>query len=409
MLIEISKPSLTDYQNKFIYNSERFTIVEASTKSGKTFACLWWIFELAHNFDKQNFEYWWIAPSYSQSEIAFNRLKRVLAGFNEYVINLSKLTIQIPTGAKIHFKSAENPDNLFGSDVYAAVFDEFTRARPEAWYALRSTLTATNGKCKLIGNARGKKNWGYQLGVKARSGEPNYAYHRITAYDAVREGILQVEEIEQAKRDLPESVFNELYLAEPQEDGSNPFGFDHIRKCVKPLSKEKALFYGVDLAKKQDWTVIIGLDRKGDIAYFNRFQMDWAITKREIISVVKNDYATIDSTGVGDPVVEDIQRECKNVEGFNYSGSNKKQQLMEGLALALQQGNISVIEGILQDELESFEFEYSIRSVKYSAPSGFTDDCVNALALANNCRNNHLHLSAPRAKPFGAGRKIEWG
>jgi hypothetical protein len=217
-----------------------------------------------------------------------------------------------------------------------------------------------------------------------------------------------MEEIEQAKKDLPENVFKELYLAEPQEDGSNPFGFEHIRKCVKPLSKEKPLFYGVDLAKKQDWTVIIGLDRSGDIAYLNRFQMDWAITKRECISIIGSAFASIDCTGVGDPIVEDIQRECRNVTGFNYSGGNKKQQLMEGLALALQQGTISVIEGILQDELEAFEFEYSQRAVKYSAPSGFTDDCVNALALANQSRNNNLHLSAPRQPTKAVGRHIDW-
>lgn len=409
MHVEISKPTLTSYQKKFIYNDERFTIVEAATKCGKTFSCLWWLFELSHTSGKPNFEYWWVSPTYSQSEIAFNRLRRVISGADGYLINLSKLIIQIPTGAKIYFKSADNPDNLYGSDVYAAVFDEFTRAREEAWFALRSTLTATNGKCKLIGNAKGKKNWGFLLGAKARSGEPNYTYHRVTAYDAVKEGILSIEEIEQAKRDLPENVFKELYLAEPQEDGSNPFGYEHIRKNIKPLSKKRPVFFGVDLAKKQDWTVMIGLDASGDIAYFNRFQMDWAVTKRECISIIKDSFATIDSTGVGDPVVEDIQRECRNVQGFNYSGGNKKQQLMEGLALSLQQGTISVIEGILQDELESFEFEYSIRSVKYSAPSGFTDDCVNALALANHSRNNNLHLSAPRSRPIAAGARIDWG
>lgn len=30
-------------------------------------------------------------------------------------------------GAEIHFKSADNPDNLYGEDVYACVFDEVSR------------------------------------------------------------------------------------------------------------------------------------------------------------------------------------------------------------------------------------------------------------------------------------------
>jgi phage FluMu gp28-like protein len=121
-----------------------------------------------------------------------------------FTINESKLRLTLPTGAIIQFKSAEKPDNLYGDDVYACVFDEFTRAREEAWFALRSTLTATNGKCKLIGNAKGKKNWGYRLGLKARAGEQDYEYHKITAWDAVEAGILKQEEIEQAQRDLPD-------------------------------------------------------------------------------------------------------------------------------------------------------------------------------------------------------------
>jgi hypothetical protein len=126
--------------------------------------------------------------------------------------------LTLPTGARIEFKSGEKPDNLYGDDVYAAVIDEASRMREESWYALRSTLTATQGKCKLIGNVKGKKNWFYKLGERARQGEAEYKYFKITAYDAAREGIISEKEIEQAKRDLPDYVFRELYLAEPADD-----------------------------------------------------------------------------------------------------------------------------------------------------------------------------------------------
>ena len=405
MVVTITKPKLNSYQKKMLYGNERYTVTEASTKVGKSFSHLWWLFEMAHQAPKQGANYWWVAPVYGQAEIMFGRLRRVVGKYAIYKVNLSKLTITCPNGAVIHFKSAEKPDNLYGEDVFAAVFDEFTRARQEAWFALRSTLTATNGKCKLIGNAKGKKNWGYLLGAKARAGEAGYAYHRVTAWDAVAEGILSREEIEQAQRDLPENVFKELYLAEPQEDGSNPFGFDYIRAAVKPLSKEPPMFFGVDLAKRQDWTVITGLDKHGNIAYFERFQSDWQQTKQRVIKAVGKAHAVIDSTGVGDPIVEDVQKACPNAEGFNYSGGNKKQQLMEGLALAIQDGEIGIIEGIMQDELEAFEFQYSLRGVTYGAPVGFTDDCVNSLALARQCKANKAHMATKR-QFFGGGQRI---
>lgn len=266
--------------------------------------------------------------------------------------------------------------------MYASVFDEATRAREDAWFALRSTLTKTRGKCKIIGNTKGKKNWVYKLGQKARAGEKDYAYFRVTAWDAVKAGILMQEEIEQAQRDLPEHVFKELYLAEPSEDGQNPFGLQHIANAVQfDVLNTKIVSFGIDLAKSFDWTVIVGLDQLGNIAYFKRFQKDWLQTKAEITRVVGNTYCVVDSTGVGDSIVEDLQKTCRNVEGFKYT-SESKQKLMEGLAFALQNNKVKVLNGVMREEMEAFEFEYSQRGVKYSAPSGVHDDCVNALALA---------------------------
>ena len=398
MKIEIIPPKLTSYQKNILNAPERFTITEAATKCGKTFSHIWWLFREAHKGKLGN-NYWWVAPVYGQAEIAFNRMKAKVVGNSLYKVNLSKLTITTPIGTIIQFKSAENPDNLYGEDVYAAVFDEFTRARETAWHALRSTLTATRGKCKLIGNAKGKKNWGYKLGQKARAGEQDYKYFRVTAYDAANEGILDIAEIEQAKRDLPEVVFKELYLAEPNEDGSNPFGLTHIRNCIrKPLGTPKV--FGIDLAKSFDWTSNIGIDEHGGCHLIGRWQSDWNTTKNRIVEQVGSKHALIDSTGVGDPIVEDIQKVLPNVEGFKFS-SQSKQQLMEGLAVAIQQGKIHFDNKILIEELESFEFEYSQRGVKYNAPIGCHDDTVCALALAYSKWNDKLsHIVVKKPMMF---------
>jgi len=308
-------------------------------------------------------------------------MRRQIDNPNFFKVNLSKLTLTYPTGADIHFKSAERPDNLYGDDVYACVFDEFTRAREEAWHAIRSTLTKTNGKCKFIGNVKGKKNWGYRLAQKAKAGEPNFAYFKITAYDAVKEGLITQAEVEQAKRDLPDNVFKELYLAEPSEDGSNPFGYDHIKRQLRGLSHHAPVVYGVDLAKSVDWTVCIGLDVHGMVCELHRWQADWDTTKNKLIEICSKVPTIVDSTGVGDPIVENIQKVRSNFEGFKFS-SVSKQQIMEGLAAGIQQGKTSVIQGVHRDELESYEFEFTRSGVKYTCPSGLHDDTVCAHALA---------------------------
>lgn len=404
MEIRIVAPRLTNYQKKIIDSEARFTITEAATKCGKTFSHIYWLFREAHK-GNYGYNYWWVAPVFGQAEIAFNRMKKLVRSNPLYIINLTKLTITTPLGTIIQFKTAQDPDNLYGEDVYAAVFDEFTRAKEESWHALRSTLTATKGKCKLIGNAKGKKNWGFKLGVKARAGEKGYEYHRITAYDAVEAGILDIEEVEQAKRDLPELVFKELYLAEPNEDGSNPFGIEYINQCFRKAEKGITIAHGVDLAKSIDWTVNIGLDGNGHVSYFDRWQSSWGDTTEKLKVSLKGKKVAIDSTGVGDPIVEELQRSLSDIDGIKFS-SQSKQQLMEGLASAIQQGKISFDNEILKDELESYEYVYTRTGVKYSAPSGMHDDTVCALALAWTKHNDKLtHIKKHKPLSFGVTRK----
>jgi len=256
--MEINKPHLTDYQKAILFSKARFTITEASTKAGKTHSHIIWLFGKAHQFENSNGKnYWWVAPVYNQSKIAFKRLKRNLVQYGVYSFNESNLIINCPNGAEIHFKSADNPDNLYGEDVYACVFDEAPRAKEEAWYALRSTLTATQAPCKIIGNFGGISNWVHKLKEKSKS-DKEYEYFKVTCWDAIREGILDIEEVLQAQRDLPEKIFKELYEAEASEDIgqlimnesiSKLFSNTHLQNGIKyitgdiaRLGKDKSIF-----------------------------------------------------------------------------------------------------------------------------------------------------------------------
>jgi hypothetical protein len=386
--LEIERPVLTDYQKKILYSEARFTVTKGATKIGKTFPHLFWLFEKAHEQKKAGANYWWVAPIYAQAKIAFNRMRRVAVELG-YRINESELFIETDYDSRIWFKSADKPDSLYGEDVFAVVFDEFTRAKEGAWSAIRSTLTHTRGQCKFIGNSKGKKNWGHKLWLKAKAGEPGYEAFKVTAYDAVDAGILELAEVEQAKRDLPELAFRELYLAEDLDDQANPFGIQAIQNCVKPISNLEPVCYGVDLAKSVDWTVIVGLDQNGEVCYFDRFQSDWTQTTRKVIQTIGYKPANIDSTGVGDPIFELVSKECSGAISFKFT-QHSKQQLMERLAVSIQKGEISVLSGTMQDELENFEYEYTKTGVRYSAPDGSHDDCVMSLALATE-----IHTKSP--------------
>jgi hypothetical protein len=88
-----------------------------------------------------------------------------------------------------------------------------------------------------------------------------------------------------------------------------------------------------------------------------------------------------DATGVGDAVGEQLVSSRLWCEAFIFSSASK-QGLMEGLALALQQGRTSVLDGPHRAELEAFEYDVKQGRVVYGAPSGVHDDTVCAHALA---------------------------
>jgi hypothetical protein len=376
--VAYTRPWVYQKQLEAIFCPERYGLIEATTKAGKTVGAMIWLTEQTLGGQPgQNF--WWVAPIRDQAKIVFRRLKRALPqGLFDH--NETELTITLG-GRVLWFKGADHPDSLYGDDVYAAVIDEATRCKEEAWHAVRSTLTATRGPIRIIGNVKGRKNWAYQLARKAEAGEPDMHYAKLTAWDAVEAGILAREEVEDARRQLPEAVFRELYLAEPSDDGGNPFGLTAIRAIIEALADGPSVVFGVDLAKSTDWVVVIGLDAQGRVSYFDRWQGPWEATI-EKLAALPHATTLVDSTGVGDPVLERLQKTAPGrFLGFKFSATSK-QQLMEGLAVAIQQKQIRYPDGPIVHELEAFEYEYTRTGVRYTAPEGLHDDCVCALALA---------------------------
>jgi len=403
--IQYTRPFLYPKQEAALFAPERYAVIEASTKSGKTAGSMVWLLEQAFLKGKAGRAFWWVAPVYAQSKMVFRRMKTAIPA-DLYVANETELYIRLVNGATIWFKSGENPDNLYGEDVYAAVLDEATRIKEAAWHAIRSTLTATRGPVRIIGNVRGRGNWAYLLARKAERDIPDYSYSKLTAYDAIEavlpsgRPVLDLAEVEDAKRVLPDAVFKELYLAEPSEDGSCPFDFKAIADCTAPMGEGPATTWGWDLARGKradaDWTVGVGLNKAREVCQVERFQAPWAQQMERIRTATGSVPALVDATGVGDPVVEALQRGGGSYEGFKFSAQSK-QALMEGLALEISKREIRFPEGVITKELKDFEYEYTRTGVKYSAPEGLNDDAVCALALANK----HFRAGGPTVRWLG--------
>jgi hypothetical protein len=396
-VVALHLPSLYPKQRAAFFGNERISCTEATTKAGKSVGALTWLLSYGTT-QAIGKSLLWCSPVYSQARVMFDRMVRWLlkadptrrSGWND---NRSELFVTLPGGARVYFKGSDNPDTIYGSDYSAAVIDEASRCREEAWHAVRSTTTATRGPIRLIGNVRGRKNWAYKLARRAEAGEPDMSYHKITAHDAVEAGVLDADEIVEAQRHLPEAVFRQLYLAEAGADDGNPFGgSDAIGKCIDLRSESPAVVYGIDLAKSVDWTWVIGLDSAGRWTHSERWQSPWEETFERIEWITRGAPIVVDSTGVGDPIVERLQRGRGATAGFKFS-TGSKQQIMERLAVAIQQREITIPDGALVAELEAYEYQYTRTGVRYSAPEGMHDDGVCALALA-------VHGMSARVLPF---------
>lgn len=367
MRIELPKPHIN--QLPILQSQSRFRVVMCGRRFGKSE--LSQIEIITAGLKGKQVAY--ITPTYNLAKTFFDKLAKVIP----FPANRSELTVTLPTGGSIQFFTGERQDNLRGRKFHLVVVDEasFIPNLEDGWLnSIRPTLTDYIGRALFLSTPKGK-NYFYSLFMKG--GEPDWEAFRFTTYDNPH---ISKAEIDDARVQLPEVVFEQEYMANPAENAANPFGSQFIHQCIYPLSTQPAAVYGIDLAKSTDWTVILGMDSNGNTCYFDRFQADWRTTKQKIQALPKA-AILIDSTGVGDPITEDLQRDGLDVTGFKFSQTSK-QQLMEGLQAAIHQRKISFPDGVIVSELEIFEYTFTATGVRYSAPSGFHDDCVMALALA---------------------------
>ena len=54
----------------------RISVIEASTKSGKTEGCITWLMEMAMS-GRLGVNYWWVAPISTQAALAFGRMRDI--------------------------------------------------------------------------------------------------------------------------------------------------------------------------------------------------------------------------------------------------------------------------------------------------------------------------------------------
>ena len=190
-----------DYKPRDVFldfheRKERWAIIIAHRRAGKTCCCLNDTVYRALTEGKENAQYAYIAPYYSQAKsVAWDYLMR----FTEPVRakhNIAELWVELITGAKIRLFGADNPDNLRGLGLCGVVLDEYADMKPRLWGEIvRPLLADRRGWATFIGTPKGHNGF-YELYNHALQDKDWY----VKVLRASQTGIIPDDELKDAAK-----------------------------------------------------------------------------------------------------------------------------------------------------------------------------------------------------------------
>lgn len=365
-------------QESVVAGAKRFNVLMCGRRFGKTALGK----DIAITRALEGRKVGWFAATYKILNPAFDELEAVLRQVPGFQKSETERWLRLPNGGEIECWSMDTPDPGRSRHYHDAILDECGMV-PELWNiwnrAIRPTLADYRGTGWFFGTPKDVGDFP-SFYDKGQSDDPEWVSWNLPTS---ANPFISPEEIESMRREMPELDFRREVLGEAVDTGDHPIGKDKIAACIAPLSGKPAVVFGVDLARAVDFTVNVGLDENATVCKLDRWKTPWGLTKQRLETEIGNKLAYMDSTGVGDPVVEDLQRAGVRAVA-NVFTARFKQQMVEDLIVAIQRGQIKFPKGWLVAELNSLRAEKTAVGTRYAAPKGsdIHDDGVMALALA---------------------------
>jgi hypothetical protein len=385
-------------QREVLEKDARFKVLNCGRRWGKTKLAAHIALKKAR---KRNQMIWWVAPTYKVVKRGYKELLRqlppdVLAAPAPPDTNFDagrSVILKFKNGTNIEFYSAERPEGMLGEGVDFAVLDEAALMPENIWaQVVRPTLMDRQGGAIMISTPRGR-NWFARAWNRGQSEDGSNSEWASWTFPSWTNEFLPEGEIEEMRNDLPALLFQQEVEAKFIAAGSNIFVIpDEIIKPLVPPAGHVVL--GIDLARKVDYTVIYGANaRTRENCYYERFQdITWPRQRRRIIRAVKRllkEGATgvtlcVDSTGVGDPTVEELEELGFDVIGLNFT--TWKEKMVKLLAKDMEDGKSFLIDNDQVEEFENYEMSLTEKGrATYAAPQGEHDDAVAAKMLQHWC------------------------
>lgn len=333
--------------------------------------------------------YWWTAPTYRIGILPkWEEFCTTFRDFIEYK-NESDHRMRLISGAHIDWLSLEKYHLIRGEGPRHIFVDEAAQCREAAWTeVLRPSLMDTQGGATFQTTPKGR-NWLWRMYIKGLSDDPEYeSFH----YPSHANPYLAPEELELITKDMTEVLYRQEILAEFLED--ELAAIRNVDECTtaeggRTPQSGRTYVAGVDLGRKQDWTVVSVFDITNgnpvEVEIYRRAHIGWDVIIQGVANVCKKwrAKALVDSTGIGDVVMPQLQSAGVYCEPYVFTHQSKR-DLCENLIVRFDKKEVEILDHELaNNEMKAFEMiQGRTGNISYGHPEGMHDDCVIARALA---------------------------
>ncbi|GBC93511.1 hypothetical protein HRbin15_02002 [bacterium HR15] len=331
-----------------------------------------------------------VAPSQDQALIPFERVAGLLrqAGQSPAIRRTPAPVLTLGQSRLWARSAVRGGIFLRGRKAHLIVVDEAAYL-PEAIVTevLMPMLSDTGGRLALVSTPRGK-NYFYRLYLEGQQGNERIWSLRCPSW---QNPLLSPRMLMMQAQLMSERQFQVEYGAAFLDEAGQLFRTEWVdRALLMRLEPEGLIVAGIDWARYRDWTAVAILQGTQEAARLLAVHRWQGLAWTEQIETLKHwleqhavQRVLCDRTGIGDPLVEALQNAIAiPTEGLNFTRA-LKQNLVEGLALMLEQGRLQLLPDMeLLQELYHFEVSATPAGVRFGAERGFHDDMVIALALA---------------------------
>lgn len=349
----------------------------------------------------------YVAPFFSHCRKAYSDIIRILqpSGLIKSA-NAQTLQIELITGARMSFFSAESPNALRGNTFSLVLADECsyisdtTSDGQDFWNSVLSpTGKARKAQFIYASTPREKGSFFHKMYIKGLE-DKTYKTRTIHA-DIYADSLLTEEEIQEIKDSIPELSFRMEYMCEFMDNAMSAFT-DYTDKFTlkKQIDFNQPLWIGVDFHSVGSDSTVVSLINADNDVWQIEIKGGLDAQYRQIANILdkckKLVIAYMESNSIGEVMLNEVKKLTKQrSKVIEWCTTNESKEIQVGLVqthLTKDMMHFEESNKKLKNQFDTFSFSISkTRKITYAALSGHHDDNVLSLMIAMQAKEDYAY------------------